>query len=103
MRGELPQAINKMTWINTEPPANAVDDLQNAFQALKAMYPDCYVSGDTLQRDADKVMDSHALIPPALYHAFATYPVLLSEDLPVSRREHELIATAVSAANQCKY
>ncbi|MDA0840079.1 MAG: carboxymuconolactone decarboxylase family protein [Planctomycetota bacterium] len=92
-----------MTWIKTDPPESAADDLQNAFQALKAMYPACYVSGDVLQRDADKVMASHALIPPALYHAFATYAVLLSEDLPLNRREHELIATAVSAANQCNY
>ena len=92
-----------MTWIKTDPPQNAAEDLQNTFQALEAMYPDCYVSGESPQRDADSVMNSHALIPAALYHAFATYAVLLSEDLPLSRREHELIATAVSAANRCKY
>ena len=92
-----------MAWIKTEPPDDAAEDVQNAFQALKAMYPDCYVSGDSPNRDTDSVMESHALIPPAFYHAFATFAVLLSEDLPLSRRDHELIATAVSAANRCNY
>jgi hypothetical protein len=43
------------------------------------------------------------LIPTALYHAFATFGSLLSPDLPLSRRQHEMITTVVSVANRCHY
>ena len=38
-----------------------------------------------------------------LYHAFATFGSLLSPELPLSRRQHEMIATVVSANNRCRY
>lgn len=49
------------------------------------------------------IVASHSLIPEALHHAFATFGVLLSPDLPLTRRQQEMIATAVSAANRCVY
>jgi hypothetical protein len=49
------------------------------------------------------IVASHSLIPDALYHAFATFGVLMSPDLPLSRRQHEMITTMVSEANRCKY
>ena len=51
----------------------------------------------------ESIVASHSLIPDALYHAFAAYGVLLSPDLPLSRRQHEMIATVVSATNRCFY
>ncbi|MFN8579913.1 MAG: hypothetical protein U0163_02910 [Gemmatimonadaceae bacterium] len=46
---------------------------------------------------------SHSLIPDALHHAFATYGTLLSPELPLVRRQHEMIATVVSETNRCRY
>ena len=53
--------------------------------------------------DVAGIVASHSLIPEALRHAFATYGVLLSPDLPLSRRQHEMIATVVSVTNRCLY
>jgi hypothetical protein len=40
------------------------------------------------------------LILDALHHAFATFGALMSPDLPLERRQHEMIATMVSLTNQ---
>ncbi|MDX2037873.1 MAG: hypothetical protein SFX72_14575 [Isosphaeraceae bacterium] len=45
----------------------------------------------------------HSLIPEALRHAFSTFGALMSPDLPLNRREHELIALVVSSTNECRY
>jgi hypothetical protein len=49
------------------------------------------------------IVASHTLIPDALYHAFATFGSLMSPDLPLERRQHEMIATMVSLTNGCHY
>jgi hypothetical protein len=49
------------------------------------------------------IVASHSLIPDALFHAFATFGALMSPDLPLSRRQHEMIATMVSVKNRCFY
>jgi hypothetical protein len=41
--------------------------------------------------------------PDAQYHAFSTFGVLMSPDLPLERRHHEMIATMVSVTNSCRY
>jgi len=46
---------------------------------------------------------AHSLIPDALFHAFSTFGALMSPDLPLQRRQHEMIATMVSVANRCVY
>jgi alkylhydroperoxidase family enzyme len=48
-------------------------------------------------------VQSHTLIPDAMFHAFSTFGALMSPDLPLSRAQHEMIATVVSAANSCHY
>ena len=45
----------------------------------------------------DGIVASHSLIPDALYHAFAAFGALMSPELPLSRRQHEMITTVVSA------
>ena len=54
-------------------------------------------------RNGAGISDSHSLLPDALYHAFAEYGSLLSPDLPLTRRQHEMITTVVSVANRCHY
>src|SRR5688572_19735756 len=49
------------------------------------------------------IVAAHSLIPDALHHAFATFGSLMSPDLPLNRRQHEMIATVVSATNRCYY
>jgi hypothetical protein len=49
------------------------------------------------------IVESHSLIPEALYHAFATFGALMSPELPLSRRQHEMITTLVSVTNRCVY
>ena len=53
--------------------------------------------------ESDSIVASHSLIPDALFHAFATFGVLMSADLPLTRRQHEMITTVVSVANRCHY
>ena len=53
--------------------------------------------------EAGSIVASHSLIPDALYHAFATFGVLMSPDLPLTRRQHEMITTVVSVTNRCHY
>ena len=49
------------------------------------------------------IVASHSLIPQALHHAFSTFGALMSPDLPLQRRHHEMIATMVSVTNRCVY
>ena len=49
------------------------------------------------------IVGSHSLIPDAMYHAFSAFGVLMSPDLPLTRRQHEMITTVVSAVNRCQY
>jgi alkylhydroperoxidase family enzyme len=93
-----------MTWIKTVPLADASDALRQALEAQRVLYPREY--GTPVHPTADgpsQIVASHSLIPDALYHAFATFGVLMSPDLPLTRRQHELITTVVSAQNRCVY
>jgi hypothetical protein len=49
------------------------------------------------------IVASHSLIPEALFHAFSTFGVLMSPQLPLSRRQQEMITTMVSVTNRCFY
>jgi hypothetical protein len=97
-----------MTWIKTVPPAAAGTTLRQCYEAAYALYPAEY-RGEvaSLQRPggggADSIVASHSLIPEALRHAFSTLGVLLAPELPLTRRQHEMIATVVSALNRCFY
>lgn len=93
-----------MTWIRTVPLPEADEKLLRALEAQRALYPLEYAT--PVQPTADGtsgIVASHSLIPDALYHAFATFGVLMSPELPLERRQHEMITTMVSVANRCKY
>ena len=93
-----------MTWIKTIPQPEADDKLRRAIEAQRALYPVEYAT--PVQPTADGtsgIVASHSLIPDALYHAFATFGVLMSPELPLGRRQHELITTMVSVTNRCRY
>ena len=93
-----------MTWIRTIPSAEADEALRRAMEAQRQLYPKEYATPVQPTGDGTSgIVASHSLIPDALYHAFATFGVLMSPELPLSRRQHEMITTVVSAINRCKY
>jgi hypothetical protein len=90
-----------MAWIKTIPFDEADEPLRRALEAQHELYPREYARspGD----EGESIVASHTLIPEALHHAFATFGVLLSPNLPLSRSQHEMIATHVSTVNRCHY
>jgi hypothetical protein len=96
-----------MTWIRTIPVEAADGRLRENYQAARAFYPAEYEQDVPAVRRPDGTTDSvtasHSLIPEALLHGMSTHGVLLSPELPLSRRQHEMIATVVSALNSCFY
>jgi hypothetical protein len=93
-----------MTWIKTIPISEADEKLRQAIAGEQTFYPREYA--DPVHPDtsgASSIVGSHTLIPDALYHAFSTFGALMSPDLPLGRRQHEMIATMVSVTNRCVY
>jgi alkylhydroperoxidase family enzyme len=94
-----------MTWIKTVRISEADAKLKAAMDEQRALYPKEYATPVHPSPDggASQIVASHSLIPQALYHAFATFGALMSPDLPLQRRQHEMIATMVSVTNRCVY
>ena len=93
-----------MTWIRTVPLSEADEQLRQAIEGQKGLYPIEYATPVHPTGDGtSSIVASHSLIPEALKHAFSTFGALMSPDLPLSRRQHEMIATIVSITNHCHY
>ena len=93
-----------MTWIKTV----SMDDderVKKAMLAQRAVYPIEYATPVHPENNGESssIVASHSLIPDALFHAFSTFGALMSSDLPLQRRQHEMIATMVSVTNRCVY
>ena len=94
-----------MTWIKTVPLDSGDEKLAKAHAMQRELYPAMYGQPSPPRdgRAPDSIVASHTLIPDALYHAFATFGALMSPELPLERRQHEMIATMVSVTNRCQY
>ena len=93
-----------MTWIRTVPLSQADAKLRKAIEDQKSLYPVEYATPvHPAEGGGAEIVASHSLIPEALYHAFATFGVLMSPHLPLNRRQHEMITTMVSVTNRCVY
>lgn len=97
-----------MTWIPTIPPQLAEGELRDAYQSTYALYPPEYgtVIAKALRRPdgmSDSIVAAHSLIPQALRHSMSAFGAMLSPELPLTRSQHEMIATVVSALNACFY
>jgi hypothetical protein len=93
-----------MTWIKTIS-AGEDEGVRKAIDAQRNLYPIEYAT-PTQASDAGEaagIVASHTLIPEALFHAFGTFGALMSPDLPLTRKQHEMIATMVSLTNRCHY
>jgi alkylhydroperoxidase family enzyme len=94
-----------MAWIKTIPMAQVEGRLAELLQKQRALYPIEYATPVTPSPDPSggSIVSSHTLIPDAMFHAFAAFGAMMAPDLPLSRRQHEMIATVVSATNSCHY
>ena len=93
-----------MAWIKTIKFEDAAPDLQEILMKMRMSYPQEYETpAPKASTINESIVDSHTLIPDALFHAFSTYGALLSPELPLGRRQHEMIATMVSVTNDCFY
>jgi hypothetical protein len=97
-----------MTWIKrTLPSENA--DIARRLASLSEAYPAEYDQSKRHLRQSpaivndDSIMLSHSLIPDAMEHMFRGFAAMLSPELPLARRQHEMIATTVAALNRCFY
>ena len=92
-----------MTWIKTIPYSEADEKLRDAIERQRELYPAEYGQPTGVTDEAGSIVASHSLIPDAIFHAFATFGALMSPDLPLTRRQHEMITTLVSVTNRCHY
>jgi hypothetical protein len=93
-----------VAWIKTIPFEEGDEHLLKALNDQRSLYPPEYADPvQALNEGTPGIVASHTLIPQALYHAFATFGSLMAPDLPLVRRQHEMIATMVSLTNACHY
>jgi hypothetical protein len=96
-----------MTWIKTVPPEQADDDLRRVYEEIHALYPGEYRDpvAAVVRPDggSDSITAAHSLIPEAMRHMMSGVAVLLQPNLPLTRRQQEMIAAAVSVHNSCFY
>ncbi len=90
-----------MTWIRTIPMEDADEHLRKLMEAQRALYPIEYAS--PVSPGGDSIVASHTLMPDVLFHIFGAFGAMMSPDLPLSRAQHEMIATMVSVTNHCFY
>jgi hypothetical protein len=98
-----------MTWIKVVRPGSGDPQLDAAYLDATAGFPVEYTPAARREMNmppavaADSIVAAHSLIPDAMRHIFAGYGALLAPELPLSRRQHELIGATVSALNDCFY
>jgi hypothetical protein len=93
-----------MTWIKTLR-MDEDERVKKAIEDERKLYPAEYrTPAPAVDRgEAESITASHSLIPDALFHSFSAFGAMLSPDLPLKRRQHEMIATVVSITNRCHY
>ena len=97
-----------MTWIKRNLPSEN-PDVARRLEALNEVFPSEYDQARRHLRQTpaivndDSIMLSHSLIPDAMEHMFRGYAAMLTPDLPLTRRQQEMIATTVAALNRCFY
>lgn len=96
-----------MTWIKIIPPQEAPPDLLRCYENLRGLYPEEYGEAVEAVRRPDGSLDSivaaHSLFPKVMVNAMAAFAEMIRPDLPLTRRQHEMIATVVSVQNRCFY
>jgi hypothetical protein len=93
-----------MTWIKT---VSMWDDqrVKAAMEAQRKLYPQEYATPvPSVDHGAEAgIVASHTLLPDVLFHSFSAFGAMMAPELPLQRRQHEMIATMVSVTNRCHY
>jgi len=93
-----------MTWIKT---VRMDDDerVKKAMMEQRKLYPPEYALPVDAVSDGEtgSIVYSHSLIPDAMFHSFSAFGAMMAPELPLKRRQHEMIATMVSVSNRCFY
>jgi hypothetical protein len=95
---------HKMTWIKTVPMEHD-ERVKAAIAAERKLYPQEYATPvPAVDRGFEaSIVGSHTLLPDVLFHSFSAFGAMMAPDLPLQRRQHEMIATMVSVTNRCHY
>lgn len=81
-----------MSWISETSDSEAQGPLREIYDTIKKQ-----------RGKVARILSAHSLDPGALQHHLDLYMHLMFSPGPLSRREREAIAVAVSAANGCAY
>jgi hypothetical protein len=97
-----------MTWIKVVPYEQAGAEMRRLYESVRGLYPKEYAGepvAPLVRPDgtSDSIVAAHSIIPEAMRHMMSGLGVLLSPDLPLTRRQHEMIAAVVSVENSCFY
>ena len=93
-----------MTWIKTIPYSEADEKLRDAHRArARALSRGVRASRPASRTRPAASSPRTRSFRTRCFHAFATFGALMSPDLPLTRRQHEMITTVVSVTNRCHY
>jgi hypothetical protein len=96
-----------MAWIKTIGPGEGDETLARLYREARQLYPAEYAESVPALTRADgtseSIMQAHSLLPEVMFHVFAAFGKLMAPELPLTRRQHEMIATLVSSLNRCFY
>ena len=81
-----------MAWIRTIRKDEASGELERLYRQI-----------DPQDEGVDNILSIHSLHPRTLRDHLMLYKTLMFGEGPLSRRERELVAVAVSRANDCHY
>lgn len=87
-----------MAWIEMIKESAADEPLAEIYRKLRR-------SGSKAGEDesVDNVLKIHSLNPPSMLDHYRLYKTLMFGNSKLSRQQREMIAVAVSVANECKY
>lgn len=95
-----------MARILTIPPSRATGELKAAYERLAPRFPAEYTRSD--QAPEAEVSEAgvtalHSLLPKVMEPIMVAFVEMMSPELALTRRQHEMINTVVSRANACQY
>jgi hypothetical protein len=97
-----------MTWIKVNRPGPEHPDVAQALESMHA-YPPEYAAEKRAERQVpplvmnDSIVLAHSLMPEAMKLMMGGLAAMMDPSLPLTRKEHEMIAATVSRLNQCFY
>lgn len=96
-----------MARIRTIQPQAATGALRAVYDRLGPQFPPEYARAAPADAAAglnpDGVVSAHSLLPTVMEPIFQALVALMSPDLPLTRRQHEMVNTVVSQVNRCQY